>query len=264
MEVEAQAWMPFGGKVRHRLRGALLPICLVACSLLSPQTTMANEQEMRFVVVRSNQAGCEPTCPEWISAAGTIGPKTPALLKASLKTLAGRRLPLVLRSPGGDMAAAMALGRLIRKSKLDVAVGTTVFTGCQRDQKNCTANDGKGADHIGKAVSLGACSQACTLVLASGIRRLAGEGTIVEDIPMLAGNEANTRKLVAYYGEMGVRYQSLAERLRNAAGRLHPYQLSLELLLTGHLPVGQLVDAEICRATPAPDNCRVFTTMDLD
>lgn len=257
-------WNSPAGAGMPLLRRALLLMGLLAASLLTGRLSMAAEQEMRFVVVRSNQAGCEPTCPEWISAAGTIGPKTPALLKATLKTLAGRKLPLVLRSPGGDMATAMALGRLIRKNKLDVAVGTTIFFGCQRDEANCTANDDKGARYIGKVVSLGACSQACTLVLASGIQRLAGEGTIVDDIPTQAANEAETRKLVAYYGEMGVRYQSLAERLRNAAGRLHPYQLSLELLLTGQLPVGQLVDAEICRATPAPDNCRVFTTMDLE
>ncbi|WP_244513267.1 MULTISPECIES: hypothetical protein [unclassified Ensifer] len=264
MEAKAQAWMPLGGRVRRGLKGALLSICLVVSGPLGAQTTMANEQEMRFVVVRSNQAGCEPTCPEWISAAGTIGPKTPALLKATLKTLAGRKLPVVLRSPGGDMAAAMAIGRLIRKSKLSVAVGTTVFVGCQRDQKDCTANDDKGADYIGKAVSLGACSQACTLVLASGNRRLAGEGTIVEDIPTLAGNDAGTRKLVAYYGEMGVRYELLAANPKGESSNPDHWQMFKALLVTSTLAVDQLVDAQICRGTPAPDNCRVFTTMDLE
>ena len=257
-------WSSPVGAATPRLRRVVLVVCLLAASLLMERPAMAAEQEMRFVVVRSNQAGCEPTCPEWISAAGTIGPKTPALLKATLKTLAGRKLPLVLRSPGGDMAAAMALGRLIRKSKLSVAVGTTVFFGCQRDQKNCTANDDKGADYIGKAVSLGACAQACTLVLASGHRRLAGEGTIVEDIPMVAGNEASSKKLAAYYDEMGVRYQMLAEGPRDAAGNPGLWQLFKALLLTSTLAVDQLVDAQICKSTPAPDNCRVFTTMDLE
>lgn len=256
-------WRSSAGTVSLRLKCAVALICLPAASLLM-QRPAAAEQEMRFVVVRSNEAGCEPTCPEWISAAGTIGPKTPALLKATLKTLAGRKLPVVLRSPGGDIAAAMALGRLIRKNKLSVAVGTTMFFGCQRDQKNCTANDKKGADYIGKAVSLGACSRACALVLASGNRRIAGEGTIVEDIPTLGGNEGETRKLVAYYGEMGVRYESLVERLRDTGGNPGHYDLSTVLLLTSTLPVGQLVDAVICRGTPAPDNCRVFTTMDLE
>lgn len=114
-----------------------------------------------------------------------------------------------------------------------------------------------------KAVSLGAGSQARTLVLASGIRRMAGDGTIVEDIPMLAANEAETCKLVACYGEMGARYHSLTQRLCNAAGRVH-LPIVAGAVVDGELPVGQLVDAEICRATPAPDNCRVSTTMDLE
>ncbi len=259
-----RVWSSSPGVAKLDLRSVLALICLLVAGLLLERPAMAAEEEMRFVVVRSNQDGCEPTCPEWISATGTIGPKTPALLKATLKTLAGRKLPLVLRSPGGDIAAAMALGRLIRKNQLSVAVGTTMFFGCQRDEKNCTANDGKGADYIGKAVSLGACSQACTLVLAAGKRRIAGEGTLVEDIPTLGGNERETRKLVAYYGEMGVRYQSLVERLRDTGGNPGHYDLSTVLLLTSTLPVGQLVDAVICRGTPAPDNCRVFTTMDLE
>ena len=34
---------------------------------------------MRFVVVRSSAPDCEPNCPEWISAEGTIEASTPAL-----------------------------------------------------------------------------------------------------------------------------------------------------------------------------------------
>ena len=33
--------------------------------------------------------------PEWISAEGAIGVRTPALLKAALTTLGGRKLPIV-------------------------------------------------------------------------------------------------------------------------------------------------------------------------
>ncbi|TIT97889.1 MAG: hypothetical protein E5W55_07925, partial [Mesorhizobium sp.] len=33
---------------------------------------------MRFAVVRSSAPGCEPNCPEWISAEGTIEAGTPA------------------------------------------------------------------------------------------------------------------------------------------------------------------------------------------
>ncbi|WP_353806251.1 hypothetical protein [Mesorhizobium sp.] len=86
---------------------------------------------MRFVVVRSSAPGCEPTCPEWISAEGSIEAGTPALFKRTLKGLGGRKLPVVVDSPGGNVEAALALGRLLRKNKLDIAVGKTRFTGCQ-------------------------------------------------------------------------------------------------------------------------------------
>ena len=98
---------------------------------------------MRFVVVRSSAPGCEPNCPEWISAQGTIEAGTPALLKRALKKLGGRKLPIVVDSPGGNVDAALALGRMIRKSKLDIAVGKTWFEGCQPEDKDCTDNKGK-------------------------------------------------------------------------------------------------------------------------
>lgn len=251
-------------RVLASLRRAALLMCLATPGLSIQQPAMAAEQQMRFVVVRSNQSGCEPTCPEWISAEGVIGAKTPALLKATLKVLAGRKLPLVLTSSGGDAAAAMAIGRLVRKNKLSVAVGTTNFVGCQRDQENCTANDDRGADFVGETASRGACMEACALILASGTRRLAGEETIIGGIPMVTGNEASSKKLAAYYDEMGVRYQTLAEGQRDADGNPGFWQLFKALLLTNTLAVDQLVDAQICKGTPAPDNCRVFTTMDLE
>lgn len=258
-------WSPPADTRLSRLRRAALLICLAATSsMLIPQSGKTAEQQMRFVVVRSNQADCEPTCTEWISAEGMIGPKTPILLKSTLRTLGGRKLPLVLASPGGDMAAAMAIGRLVRRNGLSVAVGQTVFAGCQPDQEGCTENDNRGADYVGAAVSRGRCANACTLVLAAGVRRLAGDGTAIEAIPIVAASEAGTKKLAAYYGEMGVRYQVLVDGPRNEDGKLGRWQLFKALLVTSTLAVDQLVDAQICRGTPAPNNCRVFTTMDLE
>ncbi|WP_053253015.1 hypothetical protein [Ensifer adhaerens] len=257
-------WSPAADKTLPRLRRVALLTCLAASSILIQQPAMAADEQMRFVVVRSSQAGCEPTCTEWISAEGMIGPRTPTLLKATLRTLGDRKLPLVLTSPGGDMAAAMAIGRLIRRNGLGVAVGMTVFEGCEPDDEGCRENDNRGADYVGEAVSEGRCAHACALVLAAGVRRLAGDGTAVEDIPIGAASEAGTKKLVAYYGEMGVRHQVLVEGLRDEDGNLGHWQLFKALLVTSTLAVDQLVDAQICRGTPAPDNCRVFTTMDLE
>ncbi|TIU85827.1 MAG: hypothetical protein E5W03_09965, partial [Mesorhizobium sp.] len=90
---------------------------------------------MQFAFVRSNAPGCEPTCPEWISAEGAIQADTPALFRRVLKILNGRKLPIVVNSPGGDVNAALTLGRLIRKNKLDIAVGKTQ---CDRSVSSCT------------------------------------------------------------------------------------------------------------------------------
>ncbi|MDQ6437642.1 hypothetical protein RB623_26625 [Mesorhizobium sp. LHD-90] len=131
---------------------------------------------MQFAVVRSNAAGCEPTCPEWISAEGAIVAATPGQFKKLLKQLAGRRLPVVVSSPGGDVDAALTLGRLIRQNRLDVAVGLTRFDGCHPAAKNCKPNEGKAAAYYGNAFAGGAyCASACPLVLAGGVRRVVGQ-----------------------------------------------------------------------------------------
>ncbi|RUY02639.1 MAG: hypothetical protein EOS81_12990 [Mesorhizobium sp.] len=131
---------------------------------------------MRFVVVRSSATGCEPNCPEWISAEGTIEAGTPALFRRLLKTLDGRQLPIVVNSPGGNVDAALQLGRMIRKNKLDIAVGITEFSGCSPGMKNCRGDDARQQPYSGVAYDSGAmCNSACPLMFAGGIRRVVGE-----------------------------------------------------------------------------------------
>ncbi|TGV16077.1 hypothetical protein EN816_02210 [Mesorhizobium sp. M8A.F.Ca.ET.173.01.1.1] len=156
-------------------------VCLVVAMALPIVTAQAEDgppeiPPMRFVVVRSNAPGCEPNCPEWISADGTIAADTPSLLKRTLKALKGRQLPVVVNSPGGNVDAALALGRMIRKNKLDIAVGVTVFSGCQPAMGDCEDNKGKGADYFGVAYDDGAmCNSACPLMFSGGVRRVVGD-----------------------------------------------------------------------------------------
>ncbi len=78
---------------------------------------------MVFAHVRSSEAGCEPTCAEWISAEGRIVGDSAAKLKTAIEKIGKRKLPIVIYSPGGDVTAAIAMGRLIRQRGLDIAVG---------------------------------------------------------------------------------------------------------------------------------------------
>ncbi|MFN7127326.1 MAG: hypothetical protein ACK4M8_15650, partial [Allorhizobium sp.] len=95
-------------------RHSLVILCLMVGLMASAATVRAappGGDDMQFFVVRSNQPGCEPTCPEWISAEGAIVGGTPARLKKLLKSIGDRRLPIVVTSPGGNVDAAMVLGR---------------------------------------------------------------------------------------------------------------------------------------------------------
>jgi hypothetical protein len=131
--------------------------------------------EMRFVVARSNAAGCEPNCPEWISAEGEIEAGTPAKLKRILKKIGARKLPIVVNSPGGNVDAAVQLGRIIRKNKLDIAVGKTSFSQCRSGDGGCSADEAKGVAQLGMASDGGAmCNSACPLMFAGGAQRLVG------------------------------------------------------------------------------------------
>lgn len=137
-----------------------------------------SSQAMQFGIVRSDGGSrCEPTCPEWISAQGTIRADTPALFKRVLKMLEGRKLPIIVDSPGGDVTAAMELGRLIRKNKLDIAVGKTTCGPTRSSFATChDPFDDTIIRYIGKASDHGAiCNSACPLMLAGGNRRLVGE-----------------------------------------------------------------------------------------
>ena len=170
--ISGQAWWSLG------------LVCLVLLLVMGSASLAAGAKKsesdrgppMRFVVVRSNAVGCEPNCPEWISAEGTIEAGTPALLKRMLKRLGGRKLPIVVDSPGGNVDAALTLGRLIRKSGLDIAVGKTWFDGCMPDDRDCAGNKGGDAIYFGEPYASGAiCNSACPLMFAGGVRRVVGE-----------------------------------------------------------------------------------------
>lgn len=135
---------------------------------------------MRVVIVRHSGGQCAPVCPEWIAAEGEITAATPALFEKVFRQMGKRKLPILIRSPGGSINHAFRIGRMIRKRGLDVAVGFTAYRGCAPDQKACKLPAGQAGVYQGLPLEYNAwCNSACHLVLASGTRRLAGVGTFV-------------------------------------------------------------------------------------
>jgi hypothetical protein len=122
---------------------------------------------MRFVRVASADPACKPNCPEWLSAEGRIEPGSAKAFAEAIANLKGRRLPILIHSPGGSVADAGAMGELIREKGLAVAVARTLITNCPDAAPKCP--DGPGSAITGGAM----CASACVLVLAGGVERLA-------------------------------------------------------------------------------------------
>ena len=85
---------------------------------------------MRFVRVTSADAACKPNCPEWLSAEGEIVPGSAKVFANAIASLKGRRLPILIHSPGGSVVDAGAMGELIRDKGLAVAVARTLIADC--------------------------------------------------------------------------------------------------------------------------------------
>ncbi|MCA0433964.1 MAG: hypothetical protein LCH46_11960 [Proteobacteria bacterium] len=159
-------------------RQLIAALALLALALLPGEALAAKkkpeawELPMAFTHVRASGA-CEPTCPEWIVADGKITPGTSKRFKAFLKSIGDAHLPVILQSAGGDVNSALALGRIIRDRKMDVAVGYTVFIGCAPRQ-DCKPPKAQNGIYRGMVRTRNAyCNSACPLVLAGGIRRIA-------------------------------------------------------------------------------------------
>jgi hypothetical protein len=128
---------------------------------------------MRFVRVVSADPACKPDCPEWLSAEGRIEPGTAKVFAEAIANLKGRRLPILIHSPGGSVADAAAMGELIRASGLAVAVARTLIANCAEASPKCP-------DGPGNAITGGAtCASACVLVLAGGVERLAAPSALI-------------------------------------------------------------------------------------
>lgn len=217
------------------------------------------DSSMKFAVIRSAAPGCEPVCPEWISAEGIIDPQSPARLQSVLNRLGQLKLPIVLHSADGDLGAAMALGRVIRANEIDVAVGRTKYAACKGEQDDCSR---AGRVNLGLVEAIGAtCSSACPLVLAGGARRLAGPATLVglNYIPfLLKGAKAVDGQIGEYLSEMGISSSLLVEMKR--VGGIEVRRLSVDesydLRLTTSLDAAYLLtNVALCKASPAAGNC---------
>ncbi len=134
---------------------------------------------MDIFIVTSSDPNCEPNCPAWIAAQGTIRPGVVAKLKTVLKQLGKQKLPILIESPGGTVEESLALGRLIRANGLDIAVSKTELQTCARSDAICLARKVRGIRSGKPNAYLAVCASACAFTLAGGTRRIVGRASLV-------------------------------------------------------------------------------------
>ncbi len=162
---------------------------------------------MDFALVQSGN--CQETCTQWISAEGDITTGTPELFRAFLKKLGSRKLPVVFQSYGGDVDAALAIGRMIRTAGLETTVGRTQLKDCPMLDPRCQEQIVENGWSAGEVRAGGAyCFSACPFALAGGEVRgatvTAAVGVHQITTESTKASEAISRKLSKYFDEMGV------------------------------------------------------------
>lgn len=248
---------------------------LVATVLAPAGSAMAwaPDTVMTFQIVRNSDPSCEPTCPEWIYAGGSIEMESVAAFRKVLKRLGKRRLPIVLASNGGDRESAQAIGRLIREKGLTVAIGVS-YIKCAEKRDVCKARPT--AIGIARFDSAN-CISACPLLFAGGAVRISSERNIVaihggtaviysKDGKLFknlkAGKTANQvlKKARAskrkYLMEMSIDL-SLEEKTRDYSG---VYEVPIAEqrawnLVTRLVGEGDFTNPATCKLHPMPDNC---------
>jgi hypothetical protein len=236
-------------------------IALPSYADLRPRARPRGAPPMRLVRVTSADPACKPNCPEWLSAEGRIEPGSATSSPDAIANLKGRRLPILIHSPGGSVADAGAMGELIRAKGLVVAVARTLITNCPETSPKCP--DGPGTAITGGAI----CASACVLVLTGGVERLAGPSarigvhqitTVVSEIEGLA-HLKSTRKIYeqqgvdaaveAYLAAMGVGEPVMTLMRKTSAASIR--WLSPAELKASHLTTLALDAAEPILATGA-------------
>jgi hypothetical protein len=155
---------------------------------------------MQFVLVHGDASYCraDGTCADWIAAEGQIVRNSPDRLRKILATLGKRKLPIVVRSPGGDVAAALEMGRLIRKQGLSIAVGGTRLRDCPVGEPLCAKGRRRDDTSIGVVYSGGSvCFSACPFMFAGGVRRVYSPFSLV-----------GVHQITTTYDEVRVRYRT--------------------------------------------------------
>ena len=134
----------------------------------SPRDEAMKTPEMSFYIARGDADACGPGCSEWIVGDGRFVFGTIDKFRAVLRKAGNRKLPVFFNSPGGEVRAATALGRLLRQRGMTAGVGRTAPSICGgASEEACAAFKRKSEEALHARLSGfgGQCNSACVYSL---------------------------------------------------------------------------------------------------
>jgi hypothetical protein len=136
----------------------------------SPKTKAAvRSPPMIFYIAKGENGACGTDCNEWIAAEGQIETGSAQQLRTFLAKLGKRKLPIFFHSPGGNVTASLAIGRLLREREMTAGVSETVPVGCVgTSEQACRALKQSGYVLPATLRNVSACNSACVFALIGG------------------------------------------------------------------------------------------------
>src|SRR5712691_10613201 len=152
---------------------ATLTIALVGSAAAQPDRSGAPKGKaaprlppMIFYFAKGENGACGTDCNEWIAAEGQIETGSSQQLRTFLTRLGRRKLPIFFHSPGGNVTASMAIGRLLREREMTAGVSETVPVGCAgASEQACRTLKQSGQVLPATLRNVSACNSACVFAL---------------------------------------------------------------------------------------------------
>ncbi len=136
----------------------------------APKTKAAvRSPPMIFYLAKGENGACGTDCNEWIAAEGQIETGSAQQLRTFLTRLGKRKLPIFFHSPGGNVTASLAIGRLLRERDMTAGVSETVPVGCVgTTEQSCRTLKQSGYVLPATLRNVSACNSACVFALIGG------------------------------------------------------------------------------------------------
>jgi hypothetical protein len=152
-----------------------------------PWTTRDDDEPISFQLGRyETSSDCGPPCADFIFGRGKIVGNADKAFEDAVKRTGGKALPVILRSPGGNVSAAIKLGEAFARLRTTVIVGEVH---CAPDHR-CSKDD-VSAYRLVNFQTI--CASGCALAIVGAGKRIIPDGSMIGvHMPGFSGHDPKT------------------------------------------------------------------------